>query len=148
GEGDGAALPLRPADAARLEDFPAAVAPVRIPRFWMADAHALWRRGLMLLPFAAAIVGMHAPSAQADSSDIIYACQHFRTKQEAGDGWVHFVDMRVVKHPDGTWTFERANEAAVTATAVDASLGRSGPSLSLRWREKGKGRMAYLSFAA
>ena len=32
GEGDRAALPLRPADAARLEDLPAAVAAVRRPR--------------------------------------------------------------------------------------------------------------------
>ena len=38
GEGDRAALPLRPADAARLEDLPAAVAALRRPRLRMADA--------------------------------------------------------------------------------------------------------------
>ena len=43
GEGDGAALPLRPADAARLEDLPAAVAALRRPRLGLADADALWR---------------------------------------------------------------------------------------------------------
>jgi hypothetical protein len=42
GEGDRAALPLRPADAARLEDLPAAVAAVRRPRLGLADADALW----------------------------------------------------------------------------------------------------------
>ena len=46
GEGDGAALPLRPADAARVEDIPAAVDPVRRARLGMADADALWRWGM------------------------------------------------------------------------------------------------------
>ena len=38
-----AALPLRSADAAGLEDLPAAVAAVRLPRLRVADAHPLPR---------------------------------------------------------------------------------------------------------
>src|SRR4029079_3701311 len=43
GEGDGAALPLRPADAPRLEDLPALVADFRRVGLRMADADSLWR---------------------------------------------------------------------------------------------------------
>ena len=46
GEGDGAALPLRSADAARVEDIPAAVDPVRGAGVGLADVDALWRRGM------------------------------------------------------------------------------------------------------
>src|SRR5260221_7538583 len=48
GEGDGAALPLRPADAARLENLPAAEPHLCRPRQRMADAHPLWRGNRMI----------------------------------------------------------------------------------------------------
>src|SRR4051812_18844313 len=47
GKGDGAALPLRPADAARLEDLPAAEPCVRRSRVWMVDAYPLWSRHMI-----------------------------------------------------------------------------------------------------
>src|SRR5690606_8601905 len=49
GEGHGPALPLRPADAAGLEDLPAAVAAVGVHRFRVADAHPLFGRAVMSL---------------------------------------------------------------------------------------------------
>src|SRR5205085_7785735 len=48
GEGDGPALSLRPADAARLEDLPAALAPIRRPCVWMADVDPLRRARRMI----------------------------------------------------------------------------------------------------
>src|SRR4051794_21837310 len=47
GEGDGAALSLRPADAAWLEDISAPQPCFRRSRVWMADAYALWGRGMI-----------------------------------------------------------------------------------------------------
>src|SRR5205814_4803724 len=47
GEGDGAPLPLRPADALGLEDLPALEPDLRRARLGLSDAHALWS-GLMI----------------------------------------------------------------------------------------------------
>src|SRR5690348_2807925 len=58
GEGDCAALPLRSADAPRLEDLPAAQSHIRRPRVRMADAHEVcmkhWIRSFTLWDFVQA----------------------------------------------------------------------------------------------
>src|SRR4029078_2937866 len=55
GEGDSAALPLRPADAPRLEDLPSAVASLLLPRLRMADADEVrmihWLKSFTLWEF-------------------------------------------------------------------------------------------------
>ena len=52
GESDGAALPLRPADAPRVEDIPAAQHPVRCAGIGLADADEVWRMMVPLLLLA------------------------------------------------------------------------------------------------
>ena len=47
GEGDRAQVPLRPADAARLEDLPAAQPAVRRPDFGLADVHPVGSRRMI-----------------------------------------------------------------------------------------------------
>jgi hypothetical protein len=98
---------------------------------------------------AVASVGLRtaADAPKAPSSDVVFACQFFRNDSEAQDGVVGFVDIRVLKRADGTWTLERNDEPLVTATPFLAYFGSVGRSLGLRWQDKrGKVRTAFLSY--
>jgi hypothetical protein len=90
-----------------------------------------------------------AAAAQAQQpADTVFACQYFRNQEEAGDGNVHVVDMRVVRRSDSRWTLELANQRPVVATRFRANLGTAGGSIGLRWQDAdGKGRVAYVRFS-
>ena len=66
GEGDRAALPLRPADAARLEDLPAHLADLGVPGLGLSDAQA--RYGMPAMVSRAAAPGLLAAAAPAAPS--------------------------------------------------------------------------------
>ncbi len=89
-----------------------------------------------------------APVQDHSASDTVFACQFFRTDQEASDGTVHSVDIRVVRRADSTWTIQRQNESAVNATSFPAEFGSIGRSTGLRWLDaNGKTKTAYISFS-
>ena len=72
GQGDRAALPLRPADAARLEDLPAAVDRIRRAHLGLADAHAIWSRRMISLAQVVHPVGVRQ-GARADAEVFLQA---------------------------------------------------------------------------
>ena len=97
---------------------------------------------VMLMALAAT-----APQAQ-QPIDTVFACQYFRNQEEAGDGYVHVVDMRVVRRSDSRWTLEQASQRPVVATKFRVNLGTAGGSMGLRWHDaKGKRRTAYVRFS-
>jgi len=96
-----------------------------------------------------AIAFIAAVASQAQHAlDTVFACQYFRNQQEAGDGWVHVVDLRIVRRSNYQWALERANQRPVIATTFRAKLENAGGSLGLRWQDsKGKTKVAFIRFS-
>ena len=86
GEGDRTALSLRPADAAGLEDFPAAVAHLRFPSKRLVDGAARGAAGMTsLFPLALAMLTQPAAVYTADEDVTLLEC---RFGDAAADGSV------------------------------------------------------------